>query len=138
MKRDPRDQKVVRYAGLFYVCFELSLRGWEVLSVSYKEQKNEIVCRSEDGQEVSILTAGRSIKTDYALPKDQKIKADFLIIVTDIKSCKPITYILRHDELEPEGIDKNADGRSWLRHKWYMVDRFKERWERIGSGFIGS
>ena len=105
---------------------------------SYKERKNEIVCRSEDGQEVSILTAGRSIKTDYSLPKDQKIKADFLIIVTDIKSCKPITYVLRHDELEPEGIGKNADGRRWLRHKWYMVDRFKERWERIGSGVMES
>ena len=64
-------------------------------------------------------------------------EADFWIIVTHLNSEEQQTsYILHATDVEKQrNVKPNSDGRYWLSWKKYAIEEFKERWDRIGTGF---
>ena len=65
--------------------------------------------------------------------------ADYFIISTNVYR-KPVTYILTKDDVL-SNLTKNKNG-YWLEKrrkkddKFYMKDEFRERWDKIGYGYL--
>ena len=128
--------------ALYHVCYKLSKWGWNASLAKRDDKGIDIRCINEDGsQQISIRKKGRSGKdraVDVPSPSD-RIMADFWVIVTELDSGAPTCYILLPDEIREGTVEHEKDGKRsyWLDRK-YDIEPFKEKWERIGSGFIGS
>lgn len=125
-------------AGLYYTAFRLSERGWNVSA-----QKNGLyapnilVCESLDGtRKISVQV--RSFEDRASVQISQGgLECNYWVIVHALASGKPETYILLDDEIR-NNLKRNAGGSAvWLdeKFKYYEDNQFKEKWERIGSGF---
>ena len=137
-----RDQKRICYMGLYYACYRLSGLGYNpIITKNTVNDSNIVVCQSMDkSREITIRTRSFSEKMDIWLGKyPEKVcgEADFWIIVTRLNSEEPQTsYILHATDVEDKrNVKPNSDGRYWLRKGNYAIDEFKERWDRIGTGF---
>ena len=135
MKRPPQ---IVGNIGLYYVCFKLSERSWNVLPTSRNTRGIDVLCFSMDGTRVqTIQVKSLSERKPVPLGKDlDKIMGDFWVIVNSLDT-EPRTYILRPKEVRAKALPReNKEGKVsyWLPLKDYAVGKFENKWERIGSG----
>ena len=128
--------QIVGNVGLYYTCFRLSERGWNVLPTSRNTRGIDIICFREDGRDArSIQVKSLSRQTPMPLGLDlDKIVGDFWVIVTSLATEKPRTYILTPKEVRARAVrDKGGRRAYWLQRPAYAVAEFEEKWERIGS-----
>ncbi len=135
MKRPPQ---IVGNAGLFYACYRLSLLGWNAMPTSRNARGVDIVAFSMDGRKMlTIQIKSLSKRSPVPLGTDlNKLAGDFWIIVNNLDSGDPESYILLPHEvraLAHKG-ERGSKVSYWLQPKRYAVEEFKEKWERIGSG----
>lgn len=134
MKRPPQ---IVGNIGLYYVCFKLSERSWNVLPTSRNTRGIDVLCFSMDGTRVrTIQVKSLSKRNPVPLGKDlDKIMGDFWVIVNSLDT-EPRTYILRPKEVRARAHRGENKGKVsyWLQPKDYAVGEFEDKWERIGSG----
>lgn len=139
-------QMTTNEKAIDHVCYKLSELGWNVMPTTLNAGGVFIRCANEDeSQTIFVKVRGRG-KEDPAVsipPSRDRIMGDFWIIVTELDYDTPTCYILLSDEIE-EGRETNTNTKGKLSH-WldrnYVrcnIERFKENWERIGSGFISS
>ena len=129
--------------ALYYVCYKLSELGWNAIPTARNAAGVDILCVNEEGsQTISVQVKGRG-KRDRALsipPSRDRIMGDFWIVVTELDCGTPTCYILLPDEIE-EGRESQTNKNGKISHLFarsYCIEPFKERWERLGSGFISS
>ena len=136
MKKKPA--QIVGNIGLFYACYKLSMLGWNVMPTSRNARGIDVICFSMDGtRTLSIQIKSLSKKNPVPLGTDlNKIMADFWIIVNDLNSDNPQSYIMRPKEVKSLAHRGEKEGRVsyWLQPKQYTEQIYHERWERIGSG----
>ena len=127
-----RPKQITGNIALYYTCYKLSERGWNVLPTSRNAKGVDIIAYSEDGERmISIQVKGFSRRDVPSFGKQKpKIMGDFWVIVTRLASGEPETFILRRDEVE-DSILKMKDGSHWLDRKVYKCEDYKERWEII-------
>ena len=140
------EKQMTRKKALYHVCYKLSEWGWNTSLADGDDKGIDILCvNEEESQIISVKVKGRG-KKDRAVsipPSRDRIMGDFWIIVTELDYSTPTCYILSPDEIE-EGRESqtNKEGKlsHWLDSNYVRcnIERFKENWERIGSGFIGS
>ncbi|MGA2796301.1 MAG: hypothetical protein ABSE63_01850 [Thermoguttaceae bacterium] len=125
-------------SGLFYVCYRLSLLGWNALPTSRNARGVDLVCFSMDGHRMHTFQIKTlSKRNPVPLGKDiDKLIGDFWIIVANIITEHPETYIFSPDEIKSMAHKGEKDGKIsyWLQPKQYAIDAFHEKWERIGNG----
>ncbi len=65
-----------------------------------------------------------------------KVMGDFWIIVNNLKSGSPVSFILLPEEVKALAFRGEKDGRVsyWLQPNAYEKEEFREAWDRIGSG----
>ena len=128
---------VVGNTGLYYVCYRLSARGWNVMPTARNTRGIDVVCVSVDGETVRTIQV-KSLTKAVAVPLGtdiEKIMGDFWIIVNSL-GTHPRTYILLPREVQASAIRRRGSGgkRSyWLPRKRYAVEEFYEQWQRIGE-----
>ena len=141
-------QQMTANKALYHVCYKLSQMGWNVMPTVRNAKGVDILCINEEGNKMfSVQVKGRGKRdiNDIAFgipPSRDKIMGDFWIVVTGLDCGTPTCYILFPDEIEEgrEPPNKKGEISNWFDRKFFRCnsERFKEKWERIGSGFIGS
>jgi hypothetical protein len=129
--------QIIGNMGLYHVCFQLSLRHWNVMPTSRNARGVDVVAYNVTASEyVGIQVKALSKKSPVPLgPTLDKIMGDFWVIVNNLASV-PTSYILRPNEVRKRAHRGEKDGRVsyWLQPKDYAAAEFLEAWDRIGRG----
>jgi hypothetical protein len=128
-------QRLVRDAGVFYVCHRLSRMGWNAQpSMRYAEGPN-IVIDSKDGERTwRVKVRSSSKRAPVPLGKDPHIDADWVIVCTRARTDSPKCYVLTPDEVSKLAHRDQRGDNHWLEPPQYDTQEFAERWDRIGYG----
>lgn len=133
-----KSAQIVGNAGLFYACYKLSMLGWNVMPTSRNARGIDVVCFSMDGTRLlSVQVKSLSKKNPVPIGVDLKnIMADYWIIVNELDSGNPQSYIMLPNEIKALAHRGEKEGRVsyWLQPKQYTEQSYHNRWDRIGSG----
>lgn len=131
------DAQTVGNAGLYYACYRLSCFGWNVMPTSRNARGIDIVAYNSSGARylgLQIKTLSRRSAVPLGGSLD-KVRGDYWIIVNRVISS-PTAFILKPTEIRRLAIRRSKEGREsfWLSAGAYDSDKFREAWDRIGSG----
>ena len=131
------EQQVTGNIGLYYVCYQLSLRGWNVMPTARNARGIDIIAYNKSGTkfigvQVKTLSARNPVPLGQNL---DKVMGDFWIVVNNVAQ-EPNSFILRPEEIKKRAHcgEKNGKISYWLQPKAYDKPEFKEAWDRIGHG----
>jgi len=138
IKQKPSKQ-IIGNVGLYYICYELSKRGWNVLPTSRNTKGVDIIIFSQKAQRRYTIQVKSLSKRD-PVPLGSSLEnlfGDFLIICRKVFDNKPEIFIakisdVKNGSLIHEGI-RNERKSYWLQPKDY--EQFKDNWEIIGEGY---
>lgn len=138
--RDKKKAKVpnqlVGNGGLYYVCYELSKRGWNVLPTSRNARGVDIAIYNQSATETHTIQVKALSKRD-PVPLGSNLDnliAEYMVICRKVFDEKPEIFVARMHEIR-EKIIKRAKGERlshWLDTSDY--EPFKDKWEKIGDG----
>jgi len=138
-KKENLSKQIVGNIGLYYVCYELSKRGWNVLPTSRNTKGIDIIIFSEKGKrEHTIQVKSLSKKDPAPLGNNlENLFAEYLIICRNVFDEKPEIFIadikyLKDKKLIHEGVKNNRTS-YWLQPKEY--EKFKDNWSIIKEGY---
>jgi hypothetical protein len=137
---DNLNTQVVGNVGLYFVCYKLSCLGWNVMPTARNARGVDIVIYSQDAKrtltiQVKSLSKSPPVPLGHSL---NKLFGNFFIICRNVATDKPECFILKPEEIEPlahETVGNDVrKGSFWLQPKEYNLDKFREKWDRIGKG----
>ncbi|RLD12754.1 MAG: hypothetical protein DRI28_07175 [Caldiserica bacterium] len=139
-KRKPSNQ-IVGNARLYYVCYELSKRGWNVLPTSRNTRGVDVVFFSEKAQRKYTMQVKSSNKKGPILlgSKLDNLFRDFPTICRKVFEEKPEIFIIAIDDLKAKDKDsihvgvKNNIKSYWFQPKDY--EQFRNNRRLIGDGY---
>lgn len=134
------DKQRTGNVGLFYICYKLARRGWNVLPTIKNARAVDIIAYNELGDKTISIQAKGYTNTESvgSFSDKEKIIADYYVVANHVYE-NPDTYILTRREVI-ENLTENKNG-FWLEksrktsEKYYMKPEFLESWEKIGYGF---
>ena len=132
-----RPKQIVGNAGMFYVCYQLSLLNWNVMPTSRNARGVDIIAFSMKGTKMlTFQIKTLSKRNPIAIGSSLDIMGDFWIVVV-LKYEQPRCCILLPHEiraLASHVTTKNYGEYYFVDPKYYMVEGFIEKWDRIGTG----
>ena len=138
IKQKPSKQ-IIGNAGLYYICYELSKRGWNVLPTSRNTKGVDIIIFSQKAhRRYTIQVKSLSKKDPVPLGSSlENLFGDYLIICRKVFDDKPEIFIAKISDIKDgslihEGI-RNERKSYWLQPKDY--EQFKDNWEIVGEGY---
>ena len=133
MENKTLDRQIIGNIGLYYVCYELSKRNWNVLLTSRNAKGIDILIYDQSGKNThTIQVKALSTRSAIAFGKnlDNSLLAEYLVICRNVLSAKPEIFIERMDQVR-EAIHLENDGTFWLEYKKY--ENFSSDWGSIGN-----
>ncbi|HQU44645.1 MAG TPA: hypothetical protein VNH11_16365 [Pirellulales bacterium] len=134
MKLDPQ---ITGNVGLYYCCYQLSLRGWNVMPTARNARGVDIIAYNTNASQfVGIQVKSLSKKAPVPLGQSlDKIMGDFWVVINNV-ATQPRAYVLRPAEVKERAHRGEKDGRVsfWLQPNQYEHELFHEAWQRIGFG----
>ena len=135
MENKKLPQRLVRNAGVFYVCHCLSQMGWNATPMTRYSSVPNVVIDSEDAERTWRLKVRSLSKRDpVPLGKDPNIEADWVIICTWVRTDSPKCFVITPDEVSKLATRDKRGPSHWLDQRRYDTEEFAERWDCIGSG----
>jgi len=129
-----RDSQIVGNTGLYYVSYQLSKFGWNVMPTTRNAKGIDIVAYNQDasryiGIQVKSLSARAPVPLGTSL---EKIMGDFWIVVNNL-SGDPNCYILLPDEVKQLAYRGEKEERVsyWLQPNVYDKEDYKDAWHRL-------
>ena len=121
--------------GLYYVCYRLSLLGWNAMPTSRNAKGIDIIAYNTNCTKTIALQV-KTLSKRVPVPLGNSINnltGDFWIIVNDVEKA-PCIYVLTPKEVDERAHrgEKNGKVSYWLQPKAYETDEFRDKWERIG------
>ena len=93
------NKQAVGNAGLFYVSYTLSKRGWNVLITSRNSEGPDMIIYSNSGKEshtIQIKSSGLLNHTvNVGLKPEKFLISEFAILCSNIKTTSPIMHIAK-------------------------------------------
>jgi len=151
-EEEHKNKQITGNAGLFYVAYKLSTMGWNVLPTSRNAKGIDIVAYSEDFKvikkvqvksfsEIEAVSFGKNKET---LPADFYVMVSYVYPKPEANITKPEAYILTAEDVDSL-LTQNKAG-YWLQikgsskepEKGFKKEEFKEKWDKIGSGWANS
>lgn len=137
-RADSLANQVVGNVGLFYVCYRLSRRGWNVMPTARNARGIDIVIYSQNASRthtVQVKTLSKRAPVPLSGNLD-RLFGDFFVICRNAVTDAPECFVLRPDEVRTRAHRGEKEGRVsyWLQPKDYAAEEFHEAWDRIGSG----
>lgn len=127
--------------GMYYVAYELSRLGWNVLPTSRNAYGVDIVIYDQSAQKTSTIQV-KSLSKRNAVPIGSSLTnliAKYLVVVRDVQQANPTVYVAEIDDKLKASITPNftRDGQHkkvyWLEYKVY--EQFSKSLEEvIGQG----
>jgi hypothetical protein len=135
-----RRNQVVGNMGLHYACYELSKRGWNVLSTARNARGVDVVVYSEDAKRKhTIQVKALSRPANVNLGPDESLLADYLVVVLFERDNAPKVFIAKATELRglcEKGLLRFYGDKFWLQRKGY--EEFENKWGDLGNGGAGA
>lgn len=131
------NNQTVSNVGLYYVCYRLSLLGWNVMPTSRNAKGVDIVAYSQDAsRKLTFQVKALSKRNAVGLGKNPNdMIADWLIVCRYVQREKPECFVLSQEEVKrlshPSG--KESEVSYWLEPPVYEAAEFLEKWDRIGE-----
>jgi hypothetical protein len=127
--------QIIGNVGLYYTCYRLSCRGWNVMPTSRNARGIDIVAYSSDGScfkgiQVKSLSMRNPVPIGANL---DKIMGDFWVIVNNVLE-KPNAFVMLPSEVKQMVHRGEKDGKIsyWLQPGAYDREEYREAWDRIG------
>jgi hypothetical protein len=134
MNKQKLDPQITGNAGLYFCCYQLSLRGWNVMPTARNARGVDIIAYNFDatrfiGVQVKSLSKRDPVPLGNSL---EKVMGDYWVIVNRIAS-EPAAFILFPTEVRDLAHRGEKDGRIsfWLQPAAYDKPEFRNAWERI-------
>ena len=138
VKAESLASQVVGNVGLYYVCYRLSRRGWNVMPTARNARGVDILIYSQDALRThSIQVKALSKRAPVPLGGNlERLFGHFFVICRGVASDAPECFVLTPQEVRDRAHRGVKEDRVsfWLQPKDYAVDQFREAWDRIGSG----
>jgi len=132
------NQQTVGNIGLFYVCYRLSLLGWNVMPTARNARGVDILIYSQDATrkhtvQVKTLSKGSPVPLSTSLTH---LFADFIVVCRHVIRETPECFVLTPKEVRDLAHRGENAGKVsyWLQPRDYATDQFRDKWERIGVG----
>ena len=129
-----KNNQLVGNIGLFYVCYELSKRGWNCLPTTRNAKGVDLIIYSQDAKKhYTIQVKSLSKRNPIPFGSKPQLIADFVILVRNVFDT-PEVYLMKPEEIKERLNKEVKNGRIsyWLEPKNY--EDFKDRWEIVGEG----
>lgn len=130
--------QTVGNVGLYYVCYRLSLSGWNVMPTARNARGVDILVYSQDATRThAIQVKALSRRSPVPLGSNlDRFFGDFVVICRNVLDPNPESFVLTPEEVRRLAHRGEKDGRVsyWLQPKEYEQEAFREAWHRIGSG----
>ena len=137
MEKIPK--QVIGNTGLYYICYELSKRGWNVLPTSRNAKGVDIVIYSQKANRKFTIQV-KSLRKRNPVPlgdDPEGLFADYPIVCRNVLEEKPGVFIVRMEDAKRGGIIhermKNGKKSYWIQPEKY--EKFRDRWDIIGDGY---
>ena len=120
--------------GLYYVCYELSKRYWNVMPTSRNARGTDIIAYSIDGSKMISIEVKSVRKKSAVFFNPESTLSDYLIICRNVYD-DPELFILKIDNKLKSKVEfKEKDGKvsSYLNIKDFK--EYENNWTIIGSG----
>ncbi len=131
------DTQIVGNIGMFYTCYELSRRGWNVMPTSRNARGIDIIAYNSQatnyiGIQVKTLSKRNAVPLGSGL---DKIMGDYWVIVDKV-ATEPRVFILLPEEVKnlAHFNEKNGKRSYWLNPREYEQKEFASAWNRISLG----
>ena len=134
------DAQLTGNLGLYFVCYQLSLRGWNVMPTARNARGVDIIAYNRDatkllGIQVKALSKRNPVPLGMSL---DKVMGNFWIVVNKVATPNPCVYILTPEEVRRLAHKSKPDAKGlhshWLQPTEYELPAFTNAWHRIGHG----
>jgi hypothetical protein len=134
------NHQTVGNVGLYYVCYRLSLLGWNVMPTARNAKGVDILIYSQDARYTKSIQV-KTLSRRNPVPLGNKLDhlfANFVVVcvIRELPKC----FVLKPEEIYQLAHKGEKDGKSsyWLQPRSYEAESYREKWDRIGSGLSGS
>lgn len=129
--------QVVGNVGLYFVCYQLSLRGWNVMPTARNARGVDIVAYNHDCSRlitIQVKTLSQRAPVPLGTSLD-RVMGDYWIIVNQVVK-EPTAFVMMPDEVRRLAHRGEKEGRVsfWLQPGTYDVADYRSAWNRIGDG----
>lgn len=129
--------QIVGNVGLYYTCYQLSLRGWNVMPTARNARGVDLIAYNHDCSKI-VAVQVKALSKRNPVPLGNSVDSlmgDYWVIVNCVISS-PTVFILLPSEVKELAHRGEKDGRVsyWLQPNAYDVPKFKDAWDIIGSG----
>ncbi len=132
------DQQTVGNVGLYYTCYRLARRGWNVMPTARNARGIDILAYSADARRtLTVQVKSLSRRSPVPLGKHlDHLFADFVVICRHVERDWPECFVLTPAKCKQLVHRGEKEGRVsyWLQPKQYETDEFREQWGRVGTG----
>ena len=143
MSTKPNDKlatQVVGNVGLYFVCYRLSVRGWNVMPTARNARGIDILIYSQDATRTHTIQV-KALSKPNPVPlggNTDRLMGDFFVVCRNVATTPECFVLLPSEvrELAHRSKVREKDGgvSYWLQPAQYAQQRFREAWERIGHG----
>ena len=123
--------------GLYYACYKLSRRGWNVMPTARNARGIDIIAYNSNGTHFIGVQVKTLSKRDPVPLGDNldNIMGDYWIIINNALK-EPNAFVMKPDEVKRLAHRDEKDGKVsfWLNTASYDTPEYKEAWRRIGDG----
>ncbi len=131
----PLSHQTVGNIGLFYVCYRLSRRGWNVMPTSRNAKGVDIIAYGPDASR-KLTVQVKALSRRNPVPLGNKLDhlfADFVVICRNVDREPPECFVLTPDEVK-RLVHRGVKGEKvsyWLQPRQYESGEFREKWDRL-------
>ncbi len=128
------ENQIVGNIGMYYACYLLSKRGWNVMPTSRNAKGVDIIAYSPNGKkflgiQVKTLSGRDPIPVASGNDGKEKIMGDFWIVVTKAVEPTPDVYVFTPDQIREMA---HQGGKTWwVQPKQYDHPDYKNAWAQI-------
>jgi hypothetical protein len=130
--------QVIGNIGLFYVCYKLSLFGWNVMPTARNSKGVDIIAYSQNGSR-RILIQVKSLSRTNSVSLGKRLDnllGDFVVIWIKNHPNEPICFVMQSQTVKKlahrYGTKRKVS--YWLRPSEYHTDEHLGKWLLIGHG----
>ena len=116
--------------GLFFVCYQLARRGWNVMPTARNARGVDILAVNDAGKKIAVQVKTLSARDAVNISNiDELVRmADFLVVVLNARTDKPECHVLTTAAAKPLVREHNT--RPWIpvgaladhEDKWDVLD----------------
>lgn len=121
-------------AGLSYVAWQLSRRGWHVVPTIRNARGSDMLVTDAD-EKINFGVQSKALSKRQAVPLGKNIdelRSEWWAITVSANSDQPVCYVMRKEEVQKNATQDKNGGAYWLEPGDYDNDLYRNAWERIG------